>query len=105
MNILAIDQGTSSTKALVVGEGALILATADVPVHPAALADGGVEQDPEELWRSVLEAGRRALAAAGEPVEAVGLANQGETVLAWDQATGDPLSVALSWQDRRATDV
>ncbi|HSW43150.1 MAG TPA: FGGY family carbohydrate kinase [Patescibacteria group bacterium] len=105
MNILAIDQGTSSTKALVVGEGALILATADVPVHPAALADGGVEQDPEELWRSVLEAGRQALAAAGEPVEAIGLANQGETVLAWDPATGDPLSVALSWQDRRATDV
>lgn len=105
MNILAIDQGTSSTKALVVGEGALVLATAEVVVHPTALPDGGVEQDPEELWRSVVEAGRQALAAAGEPVEAVGLANQGETVLAWDRATGNPLSVALSWQDRRATDV
>jgi glycerol kinase len=105
VNILAIDQGTSSTKALVVSEGALVLATVEEPVHPAALPDGGVEQDPEELWRSVVEAGRQALAAAGEPVEAVGLANQGETVLAWDRETGNPLSVALSWQDRRATDV
>lgn len=105
MNILAIDQGTSSTKALVVGEDALVLATAEVAVHPAARPDGGVEQDPEELWRSVVEAGCQALAAAREPVEAVGLANQGETVLAWDRETGKPLSVALSWQDRRATDV
>lgn len=105
MNILAIDQGTSSTKALVVGEDASILATAEVPVHPAAISDGGVEQDPEELWRSVLEAGCAALAAAAAPVHAVGLANQGETVLVWDRATGSPLSTALSWQDRRATDV
>ncbi|HEX7492207.1 MAG TPA: FGGY family carbohydrate kinase [Candidatus Limnocylindrales bacterium] len=105
MSILAIDQGTSSTKALVVGEDGLVLATAEVPVHPVALADGGVEQDPEELWRSVVEAGRQAIAAAGEPVTAVGLANQGETVLAWDRQTGRPLSVALGWQDRRATDV
>ncbi|MFI5258812.1 MAG: FGGY family carbohydrate kinase [Candidatus Limnocylindrales bacterium] len=105
MSSLAIDQGTSSTKALVVGEDGSVLATVEVPVHPVALADGGVEQDPEELWRSVVEAGRQAIAAAGEPVTAVGLANQGETVLAWDRLTDRPLSVALSWQDRRATDV
>ena len=105
MNVLAIDQGTSSTKALVVADDGAILATADMPVHPAALPDGGVEQDPEELWRSVLEAGCQALAEAGASVEAVGLSNQGETVLAWDPETGRPLSTALSWQDRRATDV
>ena len=63
-----------------------------MPVHPHATGDGGVEQDPEELWTSVLDAGRQAVAAAGVPVGAVGLANQGETVLAWDRASGRPLS-------------
>ena len=105
MNVLAIDQGTSSTKALVVGEDGRILATAEAPVHPVALPDGGVEQDPEELWASVLASGRRVLRDAGVPVSTIGFSNQGETVLAWDRASGEPRSVALSWQDRRATDV
>ncbi len=102
MHVLAIDQGTSSTKALVVAPDGAILAEAEVPVHPHATDDGGVEQDPEELWRSVLDAGRRAQAQAGVPVGALGLANQGETVLAWERASGRPLSPAISWQDRRA---
>lgn len=105
MNVLALDQGTSATKALVVSGERGVLAEAEVPVHPAAVGDGGVEQDPEEIWTSLLAAGRSALARAGEPVGAVGLANQGETVLAWERATGRPLSPALSWQDRRATAV
>ncbi len=75
-----------------------------MPVHRDAVADGGVEQDPEELWRSVLDAGRAAVAGAAT-VDAVGLANQGETVLAWDRAHGAPLSAAISWQDRRAAGV
>lgn len=105
MNILAIDQGTSATKALVVSSERGVLAEAEVPVHPTAVGDGGVQQDPEELWTSVLTAGRQALARAGEPIGAVGLANQGETVLAWERATGAPLSAAISWQDRRARSV
>ena len=105
MNILAIDQGTSSTKALVIGPQREVLAEAEVPVHPTATPDGGVEHDPEALWRSVLEASRAALAQANEPVGAVGLSNQGETVLAWDRTTGRPLSPAIVWQDRRATGV
>ncbi len=105
--ILAIDQGTSATKALVVGAGGEILSTAEVPVHPVAVGDGGVEQDPEELWRSVVDAGSAALTTAppGTPVGAVALANQGETVLAWDRTTGEPLSTALVWQDRRSASV
>ncbi|MFG1959287.1 FGGY family carbohydrate kinase [Nonomuraea sp. NPDC049028] len=63
---------------------------------------GGVEQDPRALLDSVLTAGRRAGAAAGVPLDAVALANQGETVLAWDPATGEPLTPAIVWQDRRA---
>jgi glycerol kinase len=105
MNLLALDQGTSATKALVVCTERGILAEAETPVHPKAAPGGGVEQDPEELHGSVVEAGRRALEAAGEPVAAVGFANQGETVLAWDRGSGRPLTVALSWQDRRAAGV
>lgn len=105
MTVLAIDQGTSSTKALVVDASGRVLASAAVPVAPTHLADGGVEQDPEALWESVVVAGRRAVAESGASIDAVGLANQGETVLAWDRATGRPLSAAISWQDRRATDV
>lgn len=105
MNVLAIDQGTSATKALLVSDERGVLAEAQVPVHPRATPDGGVEQDPEELWTSVVEAGRRALAEAGEPAHAVGFANQGETVLAWDPATGAPLSTGISWQDGRAATV
>lgn len=102
MHVLAIDQGTSSTKALVVAPDGTVLAEAEVAVHPRASGDGGVEQDPEELWQSLLDAGRQALAAAGVPVAVVGLANQGETVLAWERQDGQPLSAAISWQDRRA---
>ncbi len=102
MNILAIDQGTSATKALLTGPGGEVLGRAEVPVRTTAAGGDGVEADPEELWRSVVSAGTRALAAARAPAHAVALANQGETVLAWDKATGKPLSRAIVWQDRRS---
>lgn len=105
MKVLAIDQGTSATKALVLDDDGEVLATATAPVAPVAVPGGGVEQDPLQLWESVCRSGRRALATAGVTVQAVGLANQGETVLAWDPRTGDPLSTAISWQDRRAAAV
>ncbi|UQX86986.1 FGGY family carbohydrate kinase [Jatrophihabitans telluris] len=100
--ILAIDQGTSGTKAIVVDPDDGVVAVAEEPVQPVYLPGGGVEQDPDELLSSVLAAGRRAVAAAGRPVAAVSLANQGETVLAWDRRNGRPLSRAIVWQDRRA---
>jgi glycerol kinase len=103
--VLAIDQGTSGTKALVVCPERGVLASAHRPVRPAYLDGGLVEQDPQELLASVVEAGCEALAAAGGPVDAVGLANQGETVLAWDPGTGEPLTTALVWQDRRSETV
>jgi glycerol kinase len=102
VNILAIDQGTSATKALLVGPGAEVLGRGEVPVRTRSVGADGVEADPEELFDSVLTAGRRALAAAGAPAHAVALANQGETVLAWDRGTGRPLSPAIVWQDRRS---
>lgn len=102
MTVLAIDQGTSGTKAIVVDPEQGVVGLAEVPVHPRYLDGGGVEQDPAELLESVLGAGRAALEQAGRPVHAVSLANQGETVLAWDPDTGRPLSPAVVWQDRRA---
>lgn len=105
MAVLAIDQGTSGTKAVVVDADGSVLATAEVPVRPVYLADGRVEQDPLELRDSVLAAGRQAVDATDARIDAVGLANQGETILAWDDADGTPLSTALVWQDRRAVDV
>ena len=105
MNILAIDQGTSGTKAIVVAPDNTVLGERTVAVTPVAGAGGAVEQDPQQLLDSVLTAGRGALLAAGAPVGAVGVANQGETVLRWDPATGRALGPASSWQDRRAGEV
>ncbi|HEU5419808.1 MAG TPA: FGGY family carbohydrate kinase [Streptosporangiaceae bacterium] len=104
MNVLAIDQGTSATKAVVAGPGQEILGAAEVPVATRACGDA-VEADPEQLLESVLAAGRQALAAARAPADAVALANQGETVLAWDRRTGRPLTPAIVWQDRRSAGV
>jgi len=100
--VLAIDQGTSGTKALL-HDGDTILAVVEVPVRPLYLEGGGVEVDPHTLLNSVLEAGTLALAQVGNPpVDAVAIANQGETVMAWDPQTGAPLSPAIVWQDRRS---
>ena len=82
MRILAIDQGTSATKALVVDEDGRVEALDEVPVSVRHGADGAVEVDPEGLWTSVLAAGTSAVVAAGGgTIDAVGLANQGEFLI------------------------
>ena len=100
--VLAIDQGTSGTKAIVVDAAGTVLSTAEVGLRPRYLDGGAVEQDPQALLDSVVVAGHRALEEAGVPVHAVALANQGESVLAWDPDTGRPLTPVIGWQDRRA---
>lgn len=105
MRILAIDQGTSGTKAIVDDDGTT-LAVVERPVRPSYRDGGVVEIDPFDLLNSVLDAGRAAIEQAGSPVlDGVSLANQGETVLAWDPATGKPLTPAIVWQDRRSESV
>jgi len=99
--ILAIDQGTTRTKALIFDAQARCLAeyASEVPLtcpHP-----GWVEQDPRTLLASVVENARAALAAMRAHVVACGLANQGETVMIWRRSDGVPLYPAISWQDRR----
>ena len=104
MSVLAIDQGTSATKAVVWGDD-IIAAEIDVPVRGLRHDGDAIEQDPEAIWDSIVESGRRALAEAGREVRAVAIGNQGETVLAWDRRTGRALGPAISWQDRRSATV
>lgn len=104
--VLAIDQGTSATKAIVVDDQGKIHGVAEVPVHVVADQSGGVEVNPNELFQSVIRAGQQALAKSGNPkLGAIGLANQGETIVAWSRSTGRALHNAIVWQDRRSVDV
>ena len=106
MTVLAIDQGTSATKAIVIADDGAILAVSEIPIDVVATTDGGVELDPHALWNSVVAAGAAALNSCGHPMlDAIGLANQGETVMAWDRRTGEPHGPAIVWQDRRSASI
>jgi glycerol kinase len=105
--VLAIDQGTTGTTALLVSEDLRVLAkvTVDFPNHYPR--PGEVEHDVAEIWQSVAQAVSGALAQANvDPrrLAAIGITNQRETSLFWDRATGEPLHRALVWQDRRTAD-
>ena len=102
-HVLAIDQGTSATQAMVLDRDGVVLSFAEVPVSVSA--GGAVEVDPELLWHSVVEAGTQAVAQAGVPIALVGLANQGETIVAWDRRTGAAEGPAIVWQDGRSAAV
>ncbi|MBL8714609.1 MAG: glycerol kinase GlpK [Myxococcales bacterium] len=102
--LLAIDQGTTGSTAVVVGRDGTARGRANVEFPQHFPAPGEVEHDPDEIWQSVLEAVRRALAAAnltGADIGAIGITNQRETTLVWDHATGRPIHRAIVWQDRR----
>ncbi|HEV2249545.1 MAG TPA: glycerol kinase GlpK [Candidatus Limnocylindria bacterium] len=101
--ILALDQGTTGSAALVFDEQGRVRGSADREIAQHYPASGHVEQDPDELFASVVAAGREALAraavAAGE-VTAIGVANQRETTVVWERATGRPIHRAVVWQSR-----
>lgn len=102
--VLAIDQGTSSSRAAVFDVGGRLLGLGQRTFDQQFPRDGWVEQVPEVLWESTLTACRTALAQAGieaGALAAVGLTNQRETTLVWDRETGEPLHNAIVWQDRR----
>jgi len=101
---LAIDQGTTSTRAILFSSELTIVAAAQQEFAQHYPAPGWVEHDPEDIWRTTLATGREALAKAGvRPAElaAIGIANQRETTLIWDRRTGEPIHRAIVWQDRR----
>ena len=97
-SVLAIDQGTQSSKALIVGRGHLVRGRAAAPLERTFPQVGWVEQDAKAIWASVVAA---ADGVTGR-VDGIGLSTQRETVVAWDARTGRPLGPALSWQDQRA---
>jgi glycerol kinase len=103
--ILAVDQGTTRTKALIFDASGRCLSQSSSDVSLTYPRPGWVEQNPQELLRSVVENARADLAACHAQVVAFGLANQGETVMIWDRTTGKPLYPAISWQDRRTDEL
>jgi len=102
--ILAIDQGTTGTTCLVVDGELHVLGRAYRELAQSFPRPGWVEHDPEEIWRSVVETAEAALedaGAAAHDLEAIGIANQRETVVLWERRTGRPVAPAIVWQDRR----
>ncbi|PYE23460.1 glycerol kinase [Rhizobium sp. PP-CC-3A-592] len=100
--ILAIDQGTTNSKAVLVSLKGEVLARGSAPVGISYPKPGWVEQDPARLWASVCEAIAACLNAAPDAtVEAIAISNQRESVTVWDAGTGEPLGPVLSWQCRR----
>ncbi|HEX6441752.1 MAG TPA: glycerol kinase GlpK [Stellaceae bacterium] len=99
--ILAIDQGTTSTRAILFDAGGGIHHTARIELRQIHPQPGWVEHDPEEIWQSVVATCREAIAAASGPVAAIGITNQRETTLLWERSTGQPVHNAIVWQDRR----
>src|SRR6201999_3452225 len=98
-HILAIDQGTSATKAVLVDASGAIVARGSAPVALSTPRPGWVEQDATEIWSSVRAAVAQCL--GDRRVAAVGLSTQRESLLLWDRRTGEPLGPMLSWQDQR----
>lgn len=102
--VLAIDQGTTSTRAIVFDREMQPVGVGQEEFTQHFPASGWVEHDPEDIWRTVLSTCRAALAKAGiaaSDLAGIGITNQRETVLIWDRKTGEPLHNAIVWQDRR----
>ena len=107
-SILALDQGTTSSRAIVFGADLAIQGLAQREFAQHYPASGWVEHDPEDIWRTTVETARQAIAGAGlaaGDIAAVGITNQRETCLIWDRRTGKPIHRAIVWQDRRTADM
>jgi glycerol kinase len=106
--LLAIDQGTTSTRAILFDAALTPVATAQQELPQIYPAPGWVEHDPEEIWSATVATARAALAQAGagaRDVAGIGITNQRETTIVWDRATGEPIHNAVVWQDRRTADI
>lgn len=106
--ILALDQGTTSSRAIVFDQDARIVGTAQRELTQHYPQPGWVEQDADEIWATQLETAREALVnarTAAEEIVAIGITNQRETTIAWDRRTGLPIYNAVVWQDRRTAGI
>jgi len=105
--ILALDQGTTSSRAIVFDELGRKLSQVQIPLPQVFPHAGWVEQDAELMWRNQLDCARQAIEQAGalhSDITALGVTNQRETAIVWDRATGEPLMNAIVWQDRRTAE-
>ncbi len=103
--ILALDQGTSSSRSIVFDQDGHIVAMAQREFRQIYPQPGWVEHDPKEIWESQLATAKEAIAKAGlaaKDIAAIGITNQRETTLVWNRKTGEPVYNAIVWQDRRA---
>ncbi|MBP6212615.1 MAG: glycerol kinase, partial [Pyrinomonadaceae bacterium] len=106
--ILALDQGTTSSRAIVFDHGGNAISVGQREYTQIYPQSGWVEHDPEEIWTSQIETAVEALAKAGlaaADIAAVGITNQRETTVIWDRVTGVPIHNAIVWQDRRTADI
>ena len=103
-NILAIDQGTTSSRAIVFDADMNVVVVAQEEFAQHYPASGWVEHDPEELWRTTISTCMDAIAQAGGDITAIGITNQRETTVVWDKTTGAAVHNAIVWQDRRTAD-
>lgn len=104
-HILAIDQGTTSTRAILFDAGFQPVKIAQVELKQHYPQPGWVEHDAEEIWSATLAVCREAIAAVGvENIAAIGVTNQRETTIVWDRKTGAPVHKAIVWQDRRTAE-
>ncbi len=106
--LLAIDQGTTSSRALIFSPAGELIASSQTEFPQHYPANGWVEHDPEEIWQSVLKVTGRALVdarAKGWEVESAGITNQRETVIVWDRSSGAAIYPAIVWQDRRTAGI
>jgi glycerol kinase len=103
--VLAIDQGTTSTRAMLFDAQGQVRHTAQIELTQYYPQPGWVEHDPEQIWQSVVSTCREAAASADGPIAAIGIANQRETTVLWDRATGRPVYNAIVWQDRRTAEL
>jgi glycerol kinase len=105
--IMAIDQGTTSSRAILFDQNMKITASAQEEFPQHYPASGWVEHDPSDIWSTVVATARAVIDKAGvrvEDIAAIGITNQRETTLVWDKNTGRPLQNAIVWQDRRTAD-
>jgi glycerol kinase len=105
--VLALDQGTTSSRAIVFDESGAVRGLAQREFRQIFPQPGWVEHDPEEIWRTQLAVAQEALAnarVAARELAAIGITNQRETTVLWERATGAPLANAIVWQDRRTAD-
>ena len=105
--ILALDQGTTSTRAILFDRAGQAVAEASRPLRQSYPHDGWVEHDAEEIYAACVAVMREAAEKSGraDDIAAIGVTNQRETVVVWDRATGRPIHPAVVWQDRRTADV